>query len=292
MTRVAQAELLSACDGAPPEGEAAPPAPATPGRGDPDMPPSLPADDVDDGSGPACRDVPRPRQLHDPGPPPGLAPPKGGAQGAAAEASPSPGRPAKITTSLWSQRTPLSSKADLYVPAAAPEAPEVAAWVPIGTRRVGRHAQRPPAGDPSAQAPTTVMMRNLPYGYTRQRLIDLLNSKGFFCKYDFLYLPFDFESQCHIGYAFVNLTTPAHAARFVEVFHGFKKWRLGRGKRTCVVSWGSIQGFRANVERFETNPIMDKSVPEEYKPILFRDGVQISFPFCCRTDYALKELEL
>ena len=93
---------------------------------------------------------------------------------------------------------------------------------------------------------------------------------------DFLYLPIDFQSKCHVGYAFVNLIEPQHAAQFIAVFSGFNDWQPKRGHRICVVSWGSIQGFQANVERFKTKQLTMGSVPEEYKPVLFVDGVQTS----------------
>merc|ERR1719464_1745907 len=41
---------------------------------------------------------------------------------------------------------------------------------------------------------TTVMLRNLPIGLTRSTLLDLLDSQGFAGKYDFAYLPVNFDT--------------------------------------------------------------------------------------------------
>merc|ERR1719335_475768 len=61
---------------------------------------------------------------------------------------------------------------------------------------------------------TTVILRNLPNNYTRQMLLDLMDSEGFACKYDFVYIPVDFGSQAGLGYAFINLVTPEVATDF------------------------------------------------------------------------------
>merc|ERR1712048_293930 len=65
---------------------------------------------------------------------------------------------------------------------------------------------------------TTVMIRNLPVGYTRSLLLDLLNSEGFARKYDFVYLPIDFSSGASLGYAFVDLLSPKCAQEFFQHF--------------------------------------------------------------------------
>ncbi|CAK0875653.1 unnamed protein product [Prorocentrum cordatum] len=90
-------------------------------------------------------------------------------------------------------------------------------------------------------------------------------------------LPIDFESGYHVGYSFVNLIASEDAVRFMEVFSGFNDWKPRRDHRICAVGWAAIQGFLANVERFETKQLTMDGLPEEYKPVLFRDGEQISF---------------
>merc|ERR1719492_308602 len=56
----------------------------------------------------------------------------------------------------------------------------------------------------SENARTTVMLRNLPDNYTRDMLIDLLETEGFGDAYDFLYLPIDFRTQAAYSYGVVN----------------------------------------------------------------------------------------
>jgi hypothetical protein len=126
---------------------------------------------------------------------------------------------------------------------------------------------------------TTVMLRNLPNMYTREMLVDLLNSEGFERKYTFLYLPIDFKSHAGLGYAFVDMDTPAEAERIRQHFEGFSKWILV-SEKVCSVSWSlpDQQGLSAHVERYRNSPVMHKTVPDEWKPILLSGGERMRFP--------------
>ncbi|CAE7943405.1 NLP2 [Symbiodinium necroappetens] len=102
---------------------------------------------------------------------------------------------------------------------------------------------------------TTVMLRNLPNNYTRAMLLAMLDSEGFEGKYNFLYLPIDFQSRACLGYAFVNLVDPSYVAQFWAKFSGYSKWVLP-SKKVCGVSWsGPHQGLEAHVERYRNSPV-------------------------------------
>lgn len=61
-------------------------------------------------------------------------------------------------------------------------------------------------------------------------------------------------------------------------FHGYSDWTLPTAK-VCEVSWsGPHQGFKAHVERYRNSPVMHKSVPDHYKPVIFKNGVRKTFP--------------
>ncbi|CAE7570339.1 ML1 [Symbiodinium natans] len=125
---------------------------------------------------------------------------------------------------------------------------------------------------------TTVMMRNLPNNYTRSMLLQLLDSHDFAGQYDFLYLPIDFTRKANLGYAFVNLVSEEAVAAFWKLFDGFSAWSFPSSK-VCEVSWsGPKQGFKAHVDRYKNSPVMHKSVPDEYKPMIFVNGVRKKFP--------------
>lgn len=124
---------------------------------------------------------------------------------------------------------------------------------------------------------TTRMLRNLPNDYTRQDLLDLLDSKT--VQYDFIYLPIDWGKRANLGYAFVNLTCPAEAEKIDTVLNGFAGWDVA-SEKVCEVVWGKPdqQSLRKNVERFRNSPVMHPDVPDDFKPMLFTLGRRSVFP--------------
>jgi len=128
------------------------------------------------------------------------------------------------------------------------------------------------------QEKTTVMMRNIPNGLSRDNLLQLMDRRGFAGTYDLVYLPVDFGSLKAFGYAFINFTSAVHASSFREHFQGFRTWGVPSTK-VCDVLWAMThQGLAANIERYRNCPVMHGSVPERFKPVLFVDGVRTSFP--------------
>jgi len=134
---------------------------------------------------------------------------------------------------------------------------------------------------------TTVMLRNLPAGYTRTALVELLDNQGFKGSYDFVYLPVDFVSWTAFGYAFVNMVCPSEALRLWKHFDGFTAWpshadaeaTANTAPQRCTVSWGDpLQGLDAHIERYRNSPVMHKDVPDHFKPMTFARGTKVKFP--------------
>lgn len=125
---------------------------------------------------------------------------------------------------------------------------------------------------------TSVMMRNLPNNYTRQMLEDLINEHGFTGRFDLLYLPVDFKTESGLGYAFVNLVSYEAAADFRQHFQGFSEWAM-LSEKVCEVTWSDVlQGLHAHVERYRNSPVMHESVPDQFKPALYKEGTRVDFP--------------
>lgn len=125
---------------------------------------------------------------------------------------------------------------------------------------------------------TALMMRNLPNDYTRDMVLELLDVKGFHGRYDFFYLPVDFQRTSGLGYAFVNFVIHEDAKNAKEILQGFRSWSIPSNK-VMEVSWsGFSQGLEANIERYRNSSVMHPSVPEQFKPLLFVNGTSISFP--------------
>jgi len=145
-----------------------------------------------------------------------------------------------------------------------------------GTEALGRAPTKPGPGEINGR--TTVMLRNLPNNYTRDMVMSLLDKEGFQGKFDFFYLPIDFRSKAGLGYAFVNIADPSLVEQFWNTFDEYSNWVLPSAK-VCHMSWsGPHQGQRSHVERYRNSPIMHRSVPDEFKPVVLKDGVRIAFP--------------
>jgi len=126
--------------------------------------------------------------------------------------------------------------------------------------------------------PTTVMLRNLPNRYTRKMFLRLLDTHGFSRDYDFVYLPIDFRHRVNLGYAFVNMASHESAVRMKDTLDRFSAWTFD-SQKVCEVVWAAPhQGLAPNIERYRNSPVMHESVSDEFKPILFKDGMRVAFP--------------
>jgi len=158
--------------------------------------------------------------------------------------------------------------------------PESAAVSTAGERPTV-YKQEQGLSQPRCAAPvefTTLMLRNIPNGYTRDMLIKLLDHEGLQGSYDLVFVAVDFHSLAGLGYGFVNFTSTQSAERAKEKLQGFDSWEVA-SQKVCEVAWGStLQGLSAHVEHYRNSPVMHKSVPECYKPALFKGGVRQAFP--------------
>jgi RNA recognition motif-containing protein len=125
---------------------------------------------------------------------------------------------------------------------------------------------------------STVMLRNLPNDYTRDMLVELLETSGFRERFDFLYLPIDFAKGSGLGYAFVNFVSHQHALDAMKALANFDDWKVPSMK-VLELSWSiPLQGLSANIERYRNNSVMHADVPERYKPLVLKGGQPAPFP--------------
>jgi hypothetical protein len=135
------------------------------------------------------------------------------------------------------------------------------------------------AGDMSSadQQRTTCMIRNIPESYTRQSLLELIDSNGFTRQYHLVYLPMDFKNKINLGYAFVDFTSGEVAQEFFDSLSGFCDLGFS-AEKMCEVSWSTVQGYHAHIERYRNSPVMHSVVPDDFKPVLFVNGQPAPFP--------------
>jgi hypothetical protein len=125
---------------------------------------------------------------------------------------------------------------------------------------------------------TSLMLRNLPNNLKRSALLELFDALGFQGLYDFVYLPIDFARNANVGYCFVNLVDAVAASKFQAAFQGFQGW-TGSSRKVCEAVWSEFnQGLACHVDRYRNSPVMHADVPDECRPVLFKDGQRIAFP--------------
>lgn len=101
---------------------------------------------------------------------------------------------------------------------------------------------------------TTLMIKNIPNKYTSKMLLDAIDEYHV-GTYDFIYLPIDFRNKCNVGYAFINMLSPAYIIPFYEAFNG-KKWDKFNSEKVVSLAYARIQGLAALVARFQNSSLM------------------------------------
>lgn len=82
---------------------------------------------------------------------------------------------------------------------------------------------------------TTVMIKDVPNKLSREELVSILR-EVVPNEFDFVYLRFDFNNHCNVGYAFVNFTSIQALLTFVELKAG-RKWNLFASEKVLQVSF-------------------------------------------------------
>ncbi|KAF4373220.1 protein MEI2-like 2 [Cannabis sativa] len=119
-------------------------------------------------------------------------------------------------------------------------------------------------------ARTTLMIKNIPNKYTSKMLLAAIDEfhRG---TYDFLYLPIDFKNKCNVGYAFINMVSPAHIIPFYKAFNG-KKWEKFNSEKVASLAYARIQGKAALVTHFQNSSLMNED--KRCRPIVFHSEGQ------------------
>lgn len=172
-----------------------------------------------------------------------------------------------------------------YMPAVLMAAPVVPASS-MSCTPARQRKQNPPAWNSqkkqsSSQSTTctTVMIQNVPAACTNTMMVEMLDSAGLSGKYDFVYAPTDFRTYTAFGYAFVNFSTHQNAVLAKDALDGLTCPTWSEQAAAFEVSWcESHQGLKVHVKRYQNSPVMHPSVLDQYKPLIFKNGLRQPFP--------------
>lgn len=117
-----------------------------------------------------------------------------------------------------------------------------------------------------------MMVRNLPYSLTQQKLVDALDATGFAGLYDFCYLPHKFSDHKNVGYAFINFVNAAVAKDFQSAWHQDKGtvFNAHDMRKALNVTVAVLQGRKANMMKAQSKK-MGRVKNSSFKP-LFLSG--------------------
>lgn len=156
-----------------------------------------------------------------------------------------------------------------------------AAWAPPMEQRassyggVGRNATE------KEEKRSTVMVRNVARKCTQKMLTSDLEEAGFAKQFNFIYLPFCFESKSNVGYAFINFLDGPIAERFIEDWntkhYDSSRTPIINGKRALTATYADVQGLEANIERLVGDYKIARIHNPRYQPSVFQDGVRVNF---------------
>jgi RNA recognition motif-containing protein len=126
---------------------------------------------------------------------------------------------------------------------------------------------------------TTVVITNIATNCTRDGLLAKLDDAGLVGQYDFVYLPVSFETLATHGYGIVNFVSSRAAQMMMEKFPNSVSFSDQR------------QGLADHVANFQDSSLMHEGVPDQFKPLLFKDGHRIPFPPPTRPTRMPRELK-
>jgi hypothetical protein len=106
---------------------------------------------------------------------------------------------------------------------------------------------------------TTIMIRNIPNKFQAFELSRLLRlvSHG---RVTFSYLRVDFNNRCNVGYAFVDLLTPADIIPIYNLLAG-AKWNIYNSDKVAAICYATIKGRECLTERFRNSGVMTQWAP-------------------------------
>lgn len=126
---------------------------------------------------------------------------------------------------------------------------------------------------------TTLLLKNLPSAFRLTELMQIMQDLGLARHLDFVYVPTHFKTGAGLGYAFINATNSIQAQLLKAELGGFSQWQDPACRKVLEVIWSAPhQGLDVLVAKYRNSRVMHPSVPESYKPAVFKNAARVPFP--------------
>ena len=122
-----------------------------------------------------------------------------------------------------------------------------------------------------------LIMSHDPRNVDRAMLMEFLERQGLLFQIDCLYLPIQIRNNMNNTYAILGFTSPVVARKCMDM-SGVVSWGTDAAHVVAVEPAIKFSDCESFIARFRNSPMMHNLVPDEFKPILLRDGVRIPFP--------------
>jgi len=170
---------------------------------------------------------------------------------------------------LWPELNPWSwwdgwdawnwSEWPAWEPLEKAKAPKRHAEVPKKANLKAQDAKKSPVTDNT----TTLMLRNVPNLYDREKLMGELEELGYKGSFDFLYLPIDSATTNNVGYAFVNFEDTKTCSKCMKQISGYLFKGQPNRKRSAIVSVAHLQGLEKNLEHCMRTQVFYAPLPSQ-----------------------------
>lgn len=124
----------------------------------------------------------------------------------------------------------------------------------------------------SNQGITTVMIRNIPKEYSQDELIEEVSAIMGHEPFDFFYLPWDFQHNANVGYAFVNFHRTKSAHLSMKLFAKYQ-FKAHPSAKLGDASPAHIQGLENNLRHLEHRAVVHENHP--CSPVVMWKGQKI-----------------
>jgi len=123
-------------------------------------------------------------------------------------------------------------------------------------------------------AVSSLMVRNLPRKYTISEVLHELNLHVPLESINFLSVPWDMQTRCNVGFAFISFVDKETADRVFAALNG-SNWSFAQSAKTIKAQNAHVQGLGKNI--LHCGGALPEGLEKRYYPLVLLHGKQLDF---------------